>query len=53
VTLNGQLVRLTAREFQLLRYFVERPVGRCLELSCCMRCEDSKQTFSRGARSHT
>ena len=25
VTLNGQLVRLTAREFQLLRYFVERP----------------------------
>ena len=25
VTLNGQLVRLTAREFQLLRYLVERP----------------------------
>jgi two-component system alkaline phosphatase synthesis response regulator PhoP len=25
VTLNGQLIRLTAREFQLLRYFVERP----------------------------
>ncbi len=25
VTLNGQLIRLTAREFQLLRYLVERP----------------------------
>ena len=25
VTLDGQLVRLTAREFQLLRYLVERP----------------------------
>jgi len=25
VTLNGQIVRLTAREFQLLRYLVERP----------------------------
>ena len=54
VTLNGQLVRLTAREFQLLRYLVERPrttVSRT-ELLRAVWGFDDAESFTRTVDVH-